>query len=218
MGKFKVKVDTEPKIRIGGPRTYRPGGPLARYGNAGLGDLGELNVYPAVLRFQKVYNITYEDSQSYESPIRLTGGTIEEDGKYGSRETQPAMERYVNLLVRIGLCGGTSSYDVRTNGPTVARTCLLGMSFTAPEIRELQQAWIEMQGRLAPAPDGGGGAPPIGPPEEGGGDGRPDPDVDVPRRDMPAPEPAPDAGVFGLILFGVDVVGGTLLAWAFGRK
>jgi hypothetical protein len=224
MGKFRVKTSTEPKIRIAGPREYNRGGPLARYGNAGLGGagLGELIVHPAVLRFQEVYNIVYEDNQAMTSlpaALRLTGGTIEEDGKYGSRETQPAMERYVNLHVRLGICSGTSSYDVRRNGPAAARSCLLSMLFSPAEITELQTAWLEMQGRLAPASDGGGGGTPPGP-DGGGGDGGggPDPDVDVPRDEMPAPDPAPDAGVFGLILFGIDVVGGGLLAWAFGRK
>jgi hypothetical protein len=38
------------------------------------------------------------------------------------------------------------------------------------------------------------------------------------RPNTPASGAGSGAGVFGLILFGLDVVGGGLLAWAFGRK
>jgi len=207
--KLKPTMTKQTRFHLAAPVT----GQRVRYGAlARSGGLGELTVRPATLRFQKFYNIVYEESQTYQDPIKLTGGKIEEDGRYGSRETQPAMERWVNLNVRIGLCTGTSSYDVRTNGPAAARSCLLSVAFLISEIADLQAAWLEMKGRQAELPAGGGDGG-GGPGNEGGDDGGGGTPDDVPEGDMP-PLPAPkDAGVFGLVLFGIDCV----LGFALGR-
>lgn len=208
--KLKPTMTQQRKLHMATPPMERP-----RYGAlARSSGLGELTVRAATLRFQKFYNIVYADNQAMTDlpdVLRLTGGTITEDGRYGSRETQPAMERWVNLNVRIGVCTGTSSYDVRRNGPAAARMCLKAVLFSDAEIAELQAAWIEMKGRQAGLPAGGGGGGGGGGGDQGGGGGgTPD---DVSEGDMP-PLPAPkDSGVFGLVLFGIDCV----LGFALGR-
>lgn len=196
--RLKKTVINQPRFKLAVP------GSRPRYGTpTKSGGLGALTSYPAVLHFQRLYNSVYEDSQEYPDPIRLTGGKIDEDGQYGKLETQPAMERIVNLWVRVGICTGTSSYDVRQNGPYAARSCLKTMVFTDAEIQELQRAWMEMKGLPAPgAGDGGDGD------GGGGGGGDPTPDSEMP----PLPEPK-DAGVFGLVLFGLDMV----LGFGLGR-
>jgi uncharacterized membrane protein YgcG len=206
--KLKPTMTKQARFHLAVPGERPRYGALARSGG-----LGELTVRAATLRFQKFYNILYADNQAttdLPTALRLTGGTVTEDGRYGSRETQPAMERVVNLWVRIGACTGTSSYDVRRNGPAAARLCLLAAAFSPPEVSELQAAWLEMKGRQADLTAGGGGGGDGGGGGQGGGGGGGTPD-DVPEADMPALPAPKDAGVFGLILFGIDLVGGFVL-------
>lgn len=210
---MQIRVKTQERPHLGfHSSSMRNVGPLARYG------LGELTERAATLRFQKFYNIVYADNQAMTglpTALRLTGGTIVEDGKYGSRETQPAMERFVNLWTRIGMCSGTSSYDVRRNGPFAARMCLLAAAFTDPEIAELQAAWLEMKGRVDAGGGGGGGG---GGGDAGGGGGGGGDSHDVPEADMPVLPAPKSAGVFGLVLFLGDLVVGGIVAAASGGK
>lgn len=180
--------------------------PLAK-----VGGLGELTYRHAVELWQHYYNSVYDMSQAYTGPLRLTGGRIEEDGRYG-RQTNDAFKRWVNLVVMIGQCTGLSSSDVDSAGPRAAHDCLLltppYMRYGEDGILQLQAGWFEWKN--PPSTSDGGGVTPPPPVDDGSGDGG----GDGGGGGGMAPTPTP-SGWLGGVLIAVDgLLGAGLAAWS----
>jgi hypothetical protein len=78
----------------------------------------------------------------------LTGGLGSDgvDRKYGDNTHTFAL-KWIDWTVRQGRCSETSQTEWSRNGPNAARTCLMGMGFSAAEVDELQAAWNEYRVR-----------------------------------------------------------------------
>ncbi len=198
--------------------------PLAKVAGSMKG-FGELTHRPAVELWQHFYNLVYDISQEYTGPLRLTGGRIDEDGKYGS-QTHAAFKRWVNLAVTIGQCTGLSSSDVERAGPLAARPCLVTtppfMVYGEDGLTQLGAGWLEWKGGgSANGGDGGGssaqdgdGGDAGGGDASGGGDGGGDGSSD--SSVMPSVTPA---GWLGGVLIAVDgLLGAGLAAWSKSWK
>jgi hypothetical protein len=111
--------------------------------------------YTEVMSFQIIYNAVRLSSLALPAAQRIPGSAIATDGVYAS-ETQTALERYINFLVRQGHagCGSDSSVQARTNGPAGVATCLGATGLPAPTIAKMQQAWNEWKSLPATEPRG----------------------------------------------------------------
>lgn len=115
------------------------------HGQAGR-SLGELPVYPAVAKLQRVINGIQAASAGNPTmiPFREGRGRIGEDGRYGNETNQAAMA-LADWLVRQGWCSRTSGAEINRNGPNAMRDCLTALTgvnqFSSGEVDELQRAW-----------------------------------------------------------------------------
>jgi hypothetical protein len=114
----------------------------------------DLLSYPEVLSFQIIYNAVRLSSMALPADQRIPGNAIDTDGVYAG-ETQTALERYINFLVRQGHagCGSDSSAQARTNGPQGVSSCLGATGLSNPTITKLQQAWREWKAIPSPSRD-----------------------------------------------------------------